>query len=164
MTRAWPRFSLNCMEYTWDDEKGSGMAKRVAFYQLSHKFVDSKDAPAEAKNLIYYSLAIGHHVGVLDCFSSVMTIEEGDFEQWIAKLPEGEGRRKLEGVLKWGEIEINQDHIAPLASAMQAGLPEMQPQEQQWANSLLQLLRNMAEEPVLYLMVRSYEGPGLNRR
>ncbi|CAG0937113.1 hypothetical protein TFLX_06021 [Thermoflexales bacterium] len=130
------------------------MPQRVVFYRLSHKFVDSRDAPAESRNLIYYSLAIGHHVGVLDCFSSALGMASDEYTAWIAQLPAGDGRRKLEGVLKWGEIEINKDHVHSVASALQSGLTTMQPQQQLWTQTLLQLLHNIHEEPVMYLMVR----------
>ncbi|HSD83066.1 MAG TPA: formate hydrogenlyase maturation HycH family protein [Anaerolineae bacterium] len=137
------------------------MPQQVVFYRLSHKFVDSRDAPAESRNLIYYSLAIGHHVGVLDCFSSALSMASHEYVAWIAQLPPGDGRRKLEGVLKWGEIEINKDHVNSVASALLTGLATMPPPQQHWTQVLLQLLHNIDEEPVMYLMVRMhYNGAG----
>jgi hypothetical protein len=51
------------------------MSARVAIYQLSHKFVNQReDVPENAQQVVYYTLAIGHHVGVLDCFSSISEI------------------------------------------------------------------------------------------
>lgn len=39
------------------------MADEVFFYRLSRKFVDEQfDVPEEAKEVMYYSLAIGHHL------------------------------------------------------------------------------------------------------
>lgn len=44
------------------------MSEKVVFSQLSRKFIDENDAtPAEAQQVVYYSLAIGHHLGVIDC-------------------------------------------------------------------------------------------------
>ncbi|WP_456307582.1 formate hydrogenlyase maturation HycH family protein, partial [Serratia quinivorans] len=40
---------------------------QVVFYSLSRKFVQEKKAPPKAQEVIYYSLAIGHHLGVIDC-------------------------------------------------------------------------------------------------
>ena len=131
------------------------MSERAIFYQLTHKFVnDEKAIPEEARQVIYYSLAIGHHVGVMDCFQSLMEIPLADYRQWIARLPAGKGRHKLEGVLKWGEIEINSSHAAELLPAIDAGLPEMNEAEAHWTGVLAQCLQKMAEEPALYLMVR----------
>ena len=46
------------------------MSEKVVFSQLSRKFIDENDAtPAEAQQVVYYSLAIGHHLGVIDCHS-----------------------------------------------------------------------------------------------
>ena len=42
------------------------MSEKVVFSQLSRKFIDENDAtPAEAQQVVYYSLAIGHHLGVI---------------------------------------------------------------------------------------------------
>lgn len=41
------------------------MSEQVVFSQLSRKFIDENDAtPAEAQQVVYYSLAIGHHLGL----------------------------------------------------------------------------------------------------
>lgn len=129
------------------------MAERVVFYQLTHKFVNQEqDIPEEARQVVYYSLAIGHHVGVMDCFQSLVEVPLEEYRRWVSQLPEGTGRRKLEGLLKFGEIEINHTHAGELlrtldgsATATQAG----------WLGSLSQCLQNMLAEPALYLMVRT---------
>jgi hydrogenase-4 component J len=131
------------------------MSERAVFYQLTHKFVnDEKDIPEEARQVIYYSLAIGHHVGVLDCFQSLMEIPLDDYRKWIDRLPEGIGRHKLEGVLKWGEIEINSSHTSDLIPALKCGLTQMNDAEKHWSSVLVQCMQKMVEEPALYLMVR----------
>jgi hydrogenase-4 component J len=131
------------------------MSERAVFYQLTHKFVNNEIAiPEEARQVIYYSLAIGHHVGVMDCFQSLMEIPLDDYRQWVARLPEGPGRHKLEGVLKWGEIEVNSSHTAELYPAISAGLAQMDEAETHWSSVLVQCLQKMEEEPALYLMVR----------
>ncbi len=131
------------------------MSERAVFYQLTHKFVnDEKAIPEEARQVIYYSLAIGHHVGVMDCFQSLMEIPLADYRQWISRLPAGAGRHKLEGLLKWGEIEINSSHTGELAPALEAGLAQMSEAEKRWSSVLASCMHKMAEEPALYLMVR----------
>ncbi|MBC7341623.1 MAG: formate hydrogenlyase, partial [Clostridia bacterium] len=78
------------------------MPGKVKFFKLCKRFVDEKDAPPEVKQLEYYALAIGHHIGVVDCLSPVMVMEEGDYFQWISKLPQGKARSKLESLARWG--------------------------------------------------------------
>jgi formate hydrogenlyase maturation protein HycH len=129
--------------------------KKVEFYQLTRKFVDTKDVPPESKSLIYYSLAIGHHIGVLDCFSKAWDLDREDYVRWLERLPAGEGRRKLEGVLKWGEIEINQGHVRLLACTLSEALPDMTEAEQRLAHQLLRALRLIEDEPIVYLLVRA---------
>lgn len=131
------------------------MEKKVAFYQLSAKFVDSQDTPAEAKSLIYYSLAIGHHVGVLDCLTSTLEMSLDHYMGWIERLPQSEGRQKLSGVSRWGEIEIHQQHVGLVLEALNAALPKMSAEQVQWSARLSQLLHNIVTEPVLYLLVRT---------
>ena len=131
------------------------MSERVVFYQLTHKFVNQEQGvPEGARQVVYYSLAIGHHVGVMDCFQSLLEIPLEDYRRWVARLPEGTGRRKLEGLLKWGEIEINRSHAGDLLPALRDSLPGMQAEQASWSGVLSQCLHNMIEEPALYLMLR----------
>ncbi len=128
----------------------------ITFYQLTRKIINNQEGiPENARQVMYYSLAIGHHVGVMDCLSVLLEIPPEAYRQWVARLPEGAGRSKLEGVLRWGEIEINRGHAGNLASALRPALPTMSAVEAQWANTLLQCLKKMVEEPALYLMVRN---------
>ncbi len=42
----------------------------IAFWTLRKKFVASSDEmPEHSSQVMYYSLAIGHHVGVIDCLN-----------------------------------------------------------------------------------------------
>jgi hydrogenase-4 component J len=131
------------------------MTERVVFYQLTHKFVNQEQAiPEGPRQVIYYSLAIGHHVGVMDCFQKLMEVPVEDYSQWLDHLPEGIGRRKLAGVLKWGEIEINHSHASDLAPILQDSLSRTDVADMRWAATLIECLQKMIEEPALYLMVR----------
>jgi hypothetical protein len=131
------------------------MDERVVFYQLTHKFVDqTRETPQQARQVVYFTLAIGHHIGVMDCFQALLEMPLDDYRRWVALLPHGSARRKLEGLLKWGEIEINHDHAAGLLAALMDSLPEMNAAQASWAGVLSHCLRSMAEEPALYLMVR----------
>lgn len=130
------------------------MSARIAIYQLHSKFVNQReDIPENARQVVYYALAVGHHVGVLDCFSSLAEIPLDEFSQWLEKLPESEGRKKLSGVLKWGEIEVNRTHVSILLPLLEAANPSETP----WAPLLAQCLHGMVQEPALYLMLRKHE-------
>jgi hypothetical protein len=127
----------------------------VVFYQLSRKFVHrGQDVPAASKQLIHYTLAIGHHIGIIDCFASKLEVPGDRYAGWIAHLPEGEARRKLEGLLRFGEIEIAAPHAPLLQQALQATLADMSSDEVEWTSCLNTMLQSIAEEPALYLMVR----------
>ncbi len=131
------------------------MAERVVFYRLTHKFVNQEqDIPEDARQVVYYSLAIGHHVGVLDCFQGLLEIPLEDYRRWVSQLPDGPGRRKLEGLLKWGEIEINRSHAHDLLPALHGSLPDTDEAQPAWAGILCQCLQEIIEEPALYLMAR----------
>lgn len=128
------------------------MSAKVAVYQLSHKFIDRReDVPENARQVVYYALAVGHHVGVMDCFSSLVEIPLDEFCNWLESLPDGPGRAKLEGVVKWGEIEINHSHIGMLMPVMNASSSK-----ESWIPIMIQSMQGMSREPALYLMVRKY--------
>jgi hypothetical protein len=130
------------------------MVTRIAIYQLSHKFVDQReDIPESASQVVYYALAVGHHVGVMDCFTSLVEIPMENFQTWLMGLPEGIGRNKLEGVLKWGEIEINCSHVNTLLPLLESSKSE----QIVWVQTLTQCLKNMVLEPALYVMVKKLE-------
>lgn len=123
----------------------------ITIYQLSKKFVNrQEEIPAEARQVVYYALAVGHHVGVMDCFSPLAEIPLDAYRAWVERLPEGEARRKLEGAWKWGEVEINRNHAGLLLSALEDGRAEDEP----WAPLLVEGLRGILIEPAYYLMLR----------
>lgn len=132
------------------------MSESVVFSQLSSKFVDNNDAtPEDAKQVMYYSLAIGHHLGIIDCLKAALVCPYEAYRDWIATLEAGsEARRKMEGVPRYGEIVIDQTHVVMLARALDAALAQQTPQQQQWSHALLDMLQAIAQEPAIYLMVR----------
>lgn len=131
------------------------MEPQVAFYRLSRKVVnDQNDIPAEARQVMYYSLAIGHHVGVLDCFSELMAVPVSEYQRWLNRLPAGEARLKLAGALKWGEIEINRTHADELLPLFRGLLPVASGPDAHWIETMIECLLEMKAEPALYLMLR----------
>jgi hypothetical protein len=130
---------------------------RVVFYQLSTKFVHrDHDVPAKSKNLLHYTLAIGHHIGVIDCFSPKLEMPIEGYRNWLFHLPKGEARRKLEGLLRYGEIEISAAHTELLRVALDAGAGAMSTTETAWTAHVSEILRAIDEEPTIYLMVRHH--------
>lgn len=132
------------------------MSETVMFSQLSRKFIDENDAtPAEAQQVVYYSLAIGHHLGVIDCLEAALTCPWDAYLAWIATLEAGsEARRKMEGVPKYGEIVIDFNHVQMLARAFDNALARQTPQQQAWSKQMLGMLHDIHQESAIYLMVR----------
>ncbi|MCU6668829.1 formate hydrogenlyase maturation HycH family protein [Enterobacteriaceae bacterium H4N4] len=132
------------------------MSETVVFSQLSRKFIDENDnTPDDAQQVIYYGLAIGHHLGVIDCLEAAMTCPWDDYLAWIATLDAGsEARRKMEGVPRYGEIVIDANHIVMLANAFDAARAGQTAQQQAWSNSMLNMLHAIHQENAIYLMVR----------
>lgn len=138
------------------------MSQTVQVYRLSARFVDERDAPAEIEQLKLYTLALGHHIGVVDCLSPVLTVPAGDFFQMVRRLPDGPARKKLEGLATWGEIEIRRDHARVLMAAMSGA--EKTPGAGPWMQDFVSCLRAVERRPAAYLVVRLSEGPGDHRR
>ncbi|ELY6085851.1 formate hydrogenlyase maturation HycH family protein [Cronobacter sakazakii] len=131
------------------------MNETVVFSRLSRKFVDENDAtPPQAQQVIYYSLAIGHHLGVIDCLKASLACPFEAYQAWIATLAPGEAQRKMQGVPRYGEIVIDQNHVSLLARAFDEALPRQNAQQQVWSRELLGLLQAIQREPAVYVMVR----------
>lgn len=127
------------------------MEEKIVFYRLTSKFVNQhEDIPQEARQVIYYSLAIGHHVGVLDCFTSLFEIPRDTFEKWLELLPDSPGKSKLYGVLRFGEIEVNNSHAKMLQEVLDLPVSE----NYNWKSLFQDSLQSMLVEPAYYMMVR----------
>jgi len=131
------------------------MTEKVVFWLLGQKFVDDSAGLGEkSRQVIYYSLAIGHHVGVIDCLNVVLECPLAEYQQWLAQLEPGEAQRKMQGLLTFGEIVIDTSHIATLAPAFAALAGTSAEPWRGWSRQLLHHLKDMAHEPALYLMAR----------
>lgn len=132
------------------------MEPQIAFYRLSRKVVNQQEAiPEDARQVMYYSLAIGHHVGVMDCFEELMSVPAESYKDCLDRMPEGAGRRKLAGVLQWGEIEINRGHVEELLPALRSRPPGADGSRAAWIETLIGSLQEMVKEPALYLMLKA---------
>ncbi|TPG64999.1 formate hydrogenlyase maturation HycH family protein [Ewingella americana] len=135
---------------------------KVVFYALSSKFVDEKSVqtrtPPKAQEIIYYSLAIGHHLGVIDCLKAQLECPLTGYQHWLNTLPpQSEAHRKMAGVERFGEINIDISHTHLLARALSDARPQMNEEQQGWSEQLIALLQQIEHEPAMYLMVRKYD-------
>ena len=90
----------------------------IVFWTLRKKFVASSDEmPEHSSQVMYYSLAIGHHVGVIDCLNVAFRCPLTEYEDWLALVEEEQARRKMLGVMTFGEIVIDASHTALLTRA-----------------------------------------------
>ena len=127
------------------------MASKIVVYQLRGKFVNRReDVPEEARQVVYYTMAVGHHVGVLDCFSKQLEIPLDEYAGWVEGLPEGAARTKLAGVVRWGEIEVNLSHVEMLLSLFES----VGADGPAWTREFVHSLEGIRREPALYLMLR----------
>ncbi|MCS3433483.1 formate hydrogenlyase maturation HycH family protein [Klebsiella sp. BIGb0407] len=135
---------------------------KVIFYSLSSKFVDEekarKHSSQKVQEVVYYSLAIGHHLGVIDCLKSRLECPLDGYISWVNCLPEeSEAHRKLAGVQRFGEINIDSSHTHLLALALRDARPKMTPEQQGWSDALIALLTQIEYDPAMYLMVRRFD-------
>lgn len=132
------------------------MNDKVVFSQLSSKFIDENEGtPPQAQQVIYYGLAIGHHLGVIDCLQTVLNCPWQEYLLWIATLEDGsEAQRKMTGIARYGEIVIDSSHVVMLANAFSVALKKQTEQQQSWSQQLLHMLADIQQESAIYLMVR----------
>lgn len=128
---------------------------KVIFWSLRQKFVDSDDdVPEDAQQVMYYSLAIGHHVGMIDCLKTELECPLDGYQAWVNALPEGEARRKLQGLITFGEINIDSTHTNMLALALDGFAKNSDSPYQAWSATLIRLLGEIEREPAIYLIVK----------
>lgn len=136
----------------------------VFFWSLRQKFVDSDDdIPEDAQQVMYYSLAIGHHVGMIDCLKTELVCPLSGYQSWVQALPEGEARRKLQGLITFGEINIDATHTNMLALALDGFAKDPHSPYQGWSETLIRLLGEIEREPAIYLIVKR-QGAGHTTR
>lgn len=134
------------------------MTTKVIFYLLNQRFVENDEqVPEAAKEVMYYSLAIGHHVGVIDCFKNLLSCDYDDYQRFVSEFPEGEAKRKFSGLIKFGEIVIDSSHVNLLAKALDENRGNFSPEHQKWVEILMDTLASIQREPVMYIMVKRYE-------
>jgi hydrogenase-4 component J len=115
----------------------------------------AEDIPEDAKQIVYYSLAIGHHIGVFDCFKPVLSCSNTLYDQIVAAMPEGgEARRKLSGLLRFGEIGVDSSHTRMLRAAIGQAVGSVDADATVWLLALDNALSAIEQEPVIYLMGR----------
>lgn len=132
---------------------------KVTFYAVGRKFIESKKSPPKSEQLVFYSLAIGHHVGIIDCLEPKLTLPTDGYVAWIDHLPkDGEAYSKLQHLMKFGEITIDSSHIDMLAFALDKAMPEMNEQEKKWSKDLIALFATIKAEPAIYLTVKKSDG------
>ncbi|KFZ37023.1 formate hydrogenlyase maturation protein HycH [Shewanella mangrovi] len=130
------------------------MSETVTFFILNQKFVDDKDAKPETQQLVYYGLAIGHHLGVIDCFKPAMSCPLTRYLEWLALIPSDLARRKLEGIPKYGEIVIDSSHVVLLAKGLAEMADDVEQEFLHWRDQLMTMLEMMQNEPAIQLIVR----------
>ena len=131
------------------------MSGKVVFYRLNAKVLEREsDIPEGAREVMYYSLAIGHHVGVFDCFKPMLTCSDEFYDRIVAAMPEGEARRKLDGVRRFGEITIDRSHTRLLGEAIAAVRDDVDDEEGAWLDTLTASLAAIEREPAIYIMGR----------
>ena len=63
--------------------------RKVFFLFIKRAFVENDEqVPEQAKQVMYYSLAIGHHVGVIDCFKKLLVCDYDAYQRFVDSFPE----------------------------------------------------------------------------
>ena len=134
----------------------------VVFYQLSVKFVDNdREIPEKSREVLYYSLQIGHHTGIIDCLTEKIRCTYDAFIEVVEALPQDSvPRYKLEGIIRHGEIQIDKTHYGSLDPAIKDLLSETHTHHSfsEVAKTFLltfsTVLDAIREQPGIYLMGR----------
>jgi hypothetical protein len=145
----------------------TGMSQ-VVFYRLCAKFVDNeRSVPQETSDVLYYTLSVGHHTGIIDCFSESFSCSSGVYEEIIDLFPpESAARYKLDGIRRKGEIQIDKSHLGLFDTSVNDALVSLDVLDvgdetsalmQDWLDDFLRSLDDMKRHPGVYLMGRMRE-------
>lgn len=134
----------------------------IVFYQLGRKFVDDeREIPKESADVLYYTLAVGHHTGIMDCFDEKLRCSMDVYERVLGLFDEGsDARYKLEGMLRSGEIQVDASHLDVLEAAVAQAKEkaceggEAYAREAAWLEGFSTSLSTVRKDPVVYLMGR----------
>lgn len=128
----------------------------VVFYKLTGKLVDPEHlVPDKSKEIIYYTLSVGHNTGTFDCFTEEFTCSLTQFERILSLFEEGEPRRKLAGILTFSEIEIEVTDAPALSVAVSAAhRAATRDEDRRWLEGLSRLLGDIARESAVRLVGR----------
>ncbi len=88
------------------------MGACIVFYRLGAKFLDSEDdIPKEAGDVLYYTLAVGHHTGIIDCFEEALSCSLECYGYVVSLVGDPDAHHKLSGLLEFGEIQVDKTHV-----------------------------------------------------
>ncbi len=168
--------TLGCVNSSAAHTTNTCTAHEVVFYRLREKFVDNeRSIPEEVKSVLYYTLAIGHNTGIIDCLRPRLVTSREVFAVVLDLLEPGKGRDKLAGVEKFGEIEVKKEHVPILKQAIVGALERigsvLDSQEDKieglvavetvvaidapaWLEEFLRVLDEIQCEPCVYAMGR----------
>lgn len=143
----------------------SDSTAQVVFYQLCTKFVDNeREIPKEAEDVMYYTLAVGHHTGIIDCFSEKLRCSKDVYRNIVEMFPTGsDARYKLDGINRHGEIQVDKTHLAVLDPAVKEVLASIDAsddthgEEYAWLEGFSLSLDTIKRQPGVYLMGRERE-------
>jgi hypothetical protein len=141
---------------------------QVVFYRLSAKFVDNeRSVPQKTSDVLYYTLSIGHHTGVIDCFSESFSCSSDVYERIVDLFPpESDARYKLDGIRRKGEIQIDKSHLGLFDTSVSDALASLDVSDvddeasapmRDWLDGFSLALDDMKRHPGLYLMGRMRE-------
>lgn len=132
------------------------MSGEIVFYQLNAKVLErAEDIPEDAKQVMYYSLAIGHHIGVFDCFKPAFRCPGAVYDRVLDRVAGSEeARRKLAGLLRFGEIIVDSTHCRMLTAAIDDAEVADDRDVADWLGQLRAALDSIRREPAIYLMGR----------
>jgi len=130
-------------------------ARTVQVYRLVRKFVDNANSvPEGSKSVLYYTLSVGHHTGVIDCFERVLSMPVATFERICDGLDRGEARYKLEGVMRHSEIELGKAQVNLVIHALEPLLSSSDEEVSRFVALLLEQLHMVRDEAAVYVMIR----------
>lgn len=136
--------------------RSSKHPRRIVFYKLISKVVSmEEDLSQKSRDIAYYTLSIGHHTGILDCFSEAISCSYTEFEQLMdAASPDSYLYIKFNGLRRFGEIHIEKAQAAQLLESIAHCSNHLPKSRQDFVIRFTDLLYDVVHNRALYLIGR----------
>lgn len=148
----WPAQMKNKPAYT---------VPTVEFHRLGAKMVENaNEIPDDSADIMYYTLNVGHHTGIIDMFDIAKTIPLDFYKKVVCAMQVEDAKKKLQGVIDFSEIEVNKASAKSVIDGLvllredESLTVDFSAEEVKDLDFLIELFKEVRDVQAFYVLVR----------